>query len=188
MHYSFTGAFMEPIFLLAGAPAVGKSTSAKALAEKFPKSIHISVDALRDMVVSGFVLPGGEWGAELVEQLIVARTSAARMAEIYNKAGFAVVIDDFWDPNSSLSEYEALFQNPNVQRVLLFPNRQAAEARNIKRSGSSEAGAYIADGIRMVYESLNGVIQKLQSEGWLVVDTSDKTVDETIDHILEMTA
>jgi predicted kinase len=179
---------MNPIFLLAGAPAVGKSTSAKALAGKFPKSIHISVDALRDMVVSGFVLPGGEWGADLVEQLIVARASASRMAEIYNKAGFAVVIDDFWDPNSSLSEYEALFQNPNVHRVLLFPNQQAAEARNIKRSGSSEAGTYIADGIRLVYASLNDVVPTLQSEGWLVVDTSDKTVEETIDHIIEYTA
>lgn len=176
---------MNPIFLLVGAPAVGKSTSAKALAEKFPKSIHISVDTLRDMVVSGFALPGGVWGADLIEQLIVARTSASQMAKIYNKAGFAVVIDDFWDPNSSLSEYEALFQNPNVQRVLLFPSQQAAEARNIKRSGSSEAGAYIADGIRLVYGSLNNVVPTLQREGWLIVDTSDKTVDETIDYILK---
>lgn len=179
---------MNPIFLLVGAPAVGKSTSAKALSEKFPKSIHISVDTLRDMVVSGLALPGGAWGADLIEQLIVARTSASQMAEIYNKAGFAVVIDDFWDPNSSLSEYEALFQNPNVQRVLLFPSQQAAEARNIKRSGSSEAGAYIADGIRMVYESLNNEVPTLQREGWLVVDTSDKTMDETIDHILKRNA
>jgi len=40
----------------------------------------------------------------------------------------------------------------------------------------------------MVYESLNNVVPTLQREGWLVVDTSDKTVDETIDHILKRIA
>ncbi|MFZ5855821.1 MAG: AAA family ATPase, partial [Chloroflexota bacterium] len=90
---------MTPIFFLAGAPAVGKSTAARALAAKFPKSMHISVDTLRDMVISGAIHPSGNWSPGLVEQLSLARASAMQMAISYNQAGFVVIIDDFWDPH-----------------------------------------------------------------------------------------
>ena len=38
---------MPPVFLIAGAPATGKSTASRALAAKYPKSIAICVDDLR---------------------------------------------------------------------------------------------------------------------------------------------
>jgi predicted kinase len=175
---------MARIFLLAGAPAVGKSTTARALAARFPKSIHIPVDVLRTMVVSGQVHPGSEWGADLVEQLALARTSAAHMAMAYSQAGFAVVIDDFWDPNSSLLEYGLLFDAPDARRILLYPSQQAAEERNRKRSGPGDDGAYIAGGIRVVYEQLRADVGNLRDQGWAVVDTTDQSVEATVDHLL----
>lgn len=42
---------MVPIILIVGAPAVGKTAVAQALAERFVKSVHVAVDSLRDMVV-----------------------------------------------------------------------------------------------------------------------------------------
>jgi chloramphenicol 3-O-phosphotransferase len=86
---------MTHIFLLVGAPAVGKSSTARALATHFQKSIHISVDSLRDMVVAGLVHPSHNWSQALIEQLRLARTSASQMALAYTKADFVVVIDDF---------------------------------------------------------------------------------------------
>ena len=167
---------MPHIFLLAGPPAVGKSTTARALAAHFEKSIHIPVDDLRDMVISGLALPGGAWDEKLVEQLLLARESAAHMALAYRQAGFTVAIDDFWDPNSRLLEYSRLLQEPQVHRVLLFPSQRAAEERNRKRDGS----AYIADGIRLVYENLADQSAALRAEGWLIVDTTDKNVEATV--------
>ncbi|HRL14538.1 MAG TPA: hypothetical protein PKX07_21830, partial [Aggregatilineales bacterium] len=90
---------MNPIYVVVGPPAVGKSTTSRALAARFPKSIHIPVDDLRNMVVSGLMLPGAVWSDGLAQQITLARTSAASMALAYHTAGFAVVIDDFWDPN-----------------------------------------------------------------------------------------
>jgi predicted kinase len=174
---------MSPIFLLVGAPAVGKSTTAHALAEKFQKSVHIPVDDLREMVVSGLFLPGPEWGQELIEQITLARESAMQMAINYSKAGFAVVIDDFWDTLSQLREYDHLLDKSNFHRVLLFPAQQAAEARNKKRDGSP----YIADGIRIVYEQLKKDFPDGSRQGWLVLDTTQKNVEETVAHILTQT-
>jgi predicted kinase len=172
------------IFFLAGAPAVGKSTAAHTLAARFQKSIHIPVDDLREMVVAGKVLPGNEWGRELVEQLMLAREVTAQMAISYSKAGFTVVIDDFWDPHSQLVEYSRLFQESSIHKILLFPSQQAAEERNLKRSGPGGETVYIADGIRTVYENLRANVTELIQQGWLVTDTTDQSVEATVNHIL----
>ena len=171
---------MPPIFLLAGAPAVGKSTTAHALAAHFQKSLHIPVDDIRSMVVSGVEHPGAAWCQGLTEQLALARECVTQMALSYRSTGFTVAIDDFWDPNSMLREYQRLFQSPEVHRILLYPSRQAAEVRNQKRDGS----AYIADGIRTVYENLQAEIPILEREGWRIVDTTDMDIAATISYIL----
>jgi chloramphenicol 3-O-phosphotransferase len=178
---------MNPIFLLAGAPAVGKSTTARALAAHFPKSLHIPVDDLREMVVNGIQRPGADWNKALVEQLNLARSIAVQMALTYRQAGFTVAIDDFWDPDSRLAEYDALFQELHSYRIMLFPSRQAAEARNLNRSGSVEAGQYIAEGIRLVYENLQSQLPSLSSQGWQIVDTSGLSVEESVAQILRST-
>jgi predicted kinase len=172
------------IFLVVGAPAVGKSTTAHALAGRFPKSIHIPVDDVRDMVVSGLVHPGEDWGTDIIEQLTLARGIVVHMAKTYSQAGFVVAIDDFWDPNSRLMEYAELFREPNAHRILLYPSQQAAEERNRKRSGPNGETDYIAGGIHIVYENLRTEVANLQREGWVIVDTTDKSIEATVDHIL----
>lgn len=176
---------MALIFMLAGGPAVGKSTTAAALAARFPKSVHIPVDVVRDMVVSGQALPGADWSQELIEQLVVARECVTFMALAYQKAGFTVVIDDFWDPNSGLAEYRTLFSHPQTRKVLLYPSRDAARARNRRRSGPDAAADYIDDGIRLVYEHLDAVASDLAAQGWWVLDTTALGVAEVVQEILE---
>lgn len=170
-----------PIFLLSGGPAVGKSTTAGALAARFARGVHIPVDALRDMVVSGQALPGADWSP----QLVVARQCAVYAAMAWREAGFAVVIDDFWDPHSELAEYAALTSQPQTYRVLLYPGRDAARARNMKRSGPGVAYDYIDDGIRLVYEHLDAVVGALAAQGWWVLDTSEMGVEDVVASIVE---
>jgi len=177
-----------PIFFMAGAPAVGKSTTAHALAGRFPKSIHIPVDDLREMVVTGIIRPAAAWSDDLIEQLSLARASAIQMALNYNQAGFVVVIDDFWDPNSLLNEYAPLFEKPNAHKILLFPNQRATQARNLARSGPGDSSIYIAEGIRLVYEHLDAHAAILEQQGWLLVDSSEKNLEETVNHILAQTS
>ena len=175
---------MSAIFLIVGAPAVGKSTTAHALAARFTKSIHIPVDNLRDMVVSGLIYPGAEWSQGLVEQLRLARRVAVNMAIAYSQVGFTVAIDDFWDPASHLEEYSELSQVPGFHKILLFPTREIALARNQKRSGPGQVMEYIAGGIQAVYESLSPDLERLKESGWMVMDTSDKDIEAIVERIL----
>lgn len=173
---------VNPIFLLVGPPAVGKSTTARALAGQFPRSIYIPVDDIRTMVVSGLVLPGADWSDALVEQVTLARSSVAQMALNYHRAGFAVVVDDFWDVNLP-ADYHALFEHPALKRVVLYPDQDEAHRRNLKRSGDSPARAYIDEGIRIVYGQLNPVIDDLAQDGWQVLDSTRLSLDEVVSAI-----
>lgn len=175
---------MQPLFLLIGPPAVGKSTTSKALAAKFGKSIHIPVDDIRDMVVSGLVLPGLEWNQDLVQQITLARESVIQMALNYQRAGFVVVIDDFLDPNQ-LQEYRTLLRTPRIHRFVLYPNQDTAHARNFQRAGDSPWRDGIDVAIRFVYQQLNLLIEPLRHDGWIVLNTSEMNVEETVLEILK---
>lgn len=177
---------LPPIFILIGPPAVGKSTTSRALAARFVKSVHISVDDLRTMVVSGLLLPGAVWSAELAEQIALARKNATFITSNYRTAGFCVVVDDFWDANFQ-ADYHALLAQPSVHRILLYPQQQTAHQRNFVRSNGDESRVYIDDGIRIVYDQLKGRADGLAQDGWLIVDTSEMSVEDTVDVILNTT-
>ena len=174
---------MTPIFLIVGAPATGKSTASRALAAKFPKSIALSVDDLRSMVVSGLVHPSAEWSQELTEQLHLARQSATAMALRYHAAGYTVIIDDFWDPQTQMNEYSELFAQTAVRRVLLYPHQQKAHDQNRQRSGPGPLQAYLDEGIEIVYADLKNVVSSLAHQGWHVLDTTTDTVAETVERL-----
>jgi len=176
----------EPIFLVVGPPAVGKSTTSRALAARFPRSIHIPVDDLRNMVVSGIALPGAVWSDEVAQQVTLARTGAVHQALAYHGAGFSVVIDDFLDTNHG-SDYRALLGHPSLCRVVLFPDQVAAHQRNLQRSGESPARAYIDEGVRIVYGQLGATVRQLAQEGCLVIDTTNLSVEDTVTEILKRT-
>lgn len=178
---------MNPIVLLVGAPAVGKSTTSRALAARFPKSIHIPVDDIRNMVVSGLALPGPVWGEELSQQVSLARASVVHMALAYHSAGFTVIIDDFWNPGYP-ANYEALLSHPQVHKFLLYPGQHKAHQRNFQRSGESPARAFIDEGIQLVYQQLDPVVPQLAQEGWVVVDTTALSLEATVTTILRLTA
>ena len=178
----------SPIFLVVGAPAVGKSTTSRALAARFARSIHIPVDDLRDMVVSGLVLPNPRWSEPLIEQVRLARHSAVASALRYADAGFTVVLDDFWDP-PGLLEYDELPGDRRFHRVLLRPDRAEALRRNFGRHGDDPVRAYLDEGIHLVYDNLDtpAAQARLERGRWLVLDTTHLPVDAAVRRILEHT-
>jgi len=172
-----------PIFILIGPPAVGKSTTSRALAARFKRSVHISVDDLREMVVSGLLLPSAVWSAELAKQIAIARKNTTQMTENYQSADFCVVVDDFWDANF-LSDYQELLSQPSVHKILLFPQQETAHQRNYVRSDGAETRTYIDEGIKIVYDQLKDSLEGLINTGWIIVDTSEMSVEDTVDYIL----
>ncbi|PNY81750.1 phosphotransferase-like protein [Deinococcus koreensis] len=172
---------MPPIFLILGTPAAGKSTVARALMERFGRGLHLPVDDLRHMVVSGLAEPGFEWTDELKLQLRLARGAAARTALAYAGAGFAVAIDDFWQGETPDADYGPL-QGHGVHRVLLQPSLEATLARlAARRPDEASFKGVLAQATLLIRADMD----RHPKTGWQVVDSSDLSVGETVDRILE---
>ena len=168
---------MTTLFIIVGAPAVGKSSLCQSLAQSFTKSIHIPVDDVREMVVAGLINPNPSWTSDLQLQVTLARESSIAMASTYCASGFTTFIDDFYDP-LHLREYERISTRVRnrVVKIILFPSKDVAKQRNIQRSGGE---AHIDEGIDIVYDSLTGNIDKLRAENWHILDNSTMGIEET---------
>jgi len=177
---------MPPIFLIAGSPASGKSTIARLLAQRAAKGLHIPVDDLRTMVHGGVVHPGPVWSADLIEQMDLARKTAADMALHYHRAGFLVAVDDFFDPYSGMVEYEALYSMEDFHRILLMPHPGIAIARLRERQPHSGMRDLMEAAIRDLHEKITAQEPTLTAQGWQALDTSTGTPGNHADHILAL--
>jgi hypothetical protein len=167
---------------VAGAPAAGKSTVSRLVAESRPRCVLVDVDHIRhSMVVSGAVLPSAEWPGQLVEQLVAAREAASGIARAYTRIGFDVVIDDFLDPFTLLSEYDSLADLAPT-RVALVPTADVARERNLGRGTGVD---FIDEGIDHFYGLLPDACD-LDARGWTVLDTSTEGPEATRDRVLAL--
>ena len=148
--------------------------------QRFEHGLHIPVDDLRHMVVSG--LADKSFGVSpALDQLRLARESAARMALSYSDSGFAVAIDDFWHVEMRDGDYSPVIGN-QLQRILLLPNLEVTINRLKARDGRTD---HFEQAICFVYHAIETRPELLT--GWHVVDSSNLTIEETVDRILEIT-
>jgi hypothetical protein len=138
------------------------------------------------MVLGGVIHPGPEWTPELIQQLELARQTAIDMALRYQRSGFLVAIDDFWDPYSQLKEYKPLISNPNVIQIILKSEVNITLARNHARQPPSTFRDHMDDAIRMANDELDKHSSVLKTRGWHIFDTSNDTIEETVSRILSL--
>ena len=171
---------MNKIVFLTGAPASGKTTIARLLAKDSPKSIHIQVDQLREMMVSGFQMPGGDhWPDESTCQFQWARSTASYMANLYASNGVDAFIDDVCVPHFFSDQYAELFKNPATLRVLLMPSQDALIERLKKRAGPYDS--YLITAIPWIYEYL----EPMPKDGWIVLDSIEWSTEQTFQEVLK---
>jgi chloramphenicol 3-O-phosphotransferase len=175
----------QPIFILTGAPASGKTSVAKALLNHFSYGVHIPVDDLRGMVVSGISNPIGSWDDETDRQFRLARDSAALIAKTYAQGGFAVVVDDVIFPDQISRHYDAVLASCDVYKVLLRPVVAQTIARNKARQIDVDH-AQLEQIIKPIYDHFATFdLDQMEKEGWLILDTSQDSIDETVFKIIE---
>jgi chloramphenicol 3-O-phosphotransferase len=124
--------------------AAGKSTVARALAERLPRAAHVRGDLFRRMIVSGRVEyePGaeetqrGEVGevGEGAAQLRL-RYRLAATADAYAEAGFTAVVQDVV-LGADLAAYVRLVRTRPLYVVVLAPSAAAVAAREAGRAKS----------------------------------------------------
>jgi chloramphenicol 3-O-phosphotransferase len=169
------------VWIITGGPGAGKSTVSRALLQRFPFGLHLPVDDLRELVVSGIAHPSLEHRPEAVRQFALARRTAAHHARLYAEAGFAVAIDDVLWPQDADVFLEKLI-GLTVRLVLLAPGLETALARNAARTNKTYDTALLVPLMEVIHPSI--APEDYHAQGWMVLDTAELTLEETVNALL----
>jgi chloramphenicol 3-O-phosphotransferase len=172
-----------PIFLITGTPGSGKSSVAKGLLQRFEFGLHLPVDDLREFVVSGIAHPVPTLTKETGRQFRLARMSAAFTAKLYATNGFAVVIDDVISSDDVSGLFEPAFVEFDFHKILLQPRLEVALERNRTRTNKNFDPSFLEEPIRDIHTWMSK--QELPND-WLRIDSSDLSLEQTVDVILEL--
>lgn len=171
------------IFVITGIQAAGKSTVAQALAERFERSVHVRGDVFRKMVVNGREDMGPACpSAEAVRQLRLRYGLAASVADGYARAGFEVVLQDIV-LGTDLTDMIARIRYRPCYLVILAPSAEVVRLRDEARQAARGKVAY-KPGEETVAD-LDGHLRRGTPRIGLWLDTSELTVGQTVDQILQ---
>ncbi|GAA5078989.1 hypothetical protein GCM10023319_18150 [Nocardia iowensis] len=163
------------VYLITGIQAAGKSTVAQALAERLPRSAHVRGDTFRRFVVGGREEMSREPSQEALEQLCLRHRLAANTADAYAAAGFTAILQD--TVLGELLQYTVdQIETEPLYVVVLAPRPQAVAAREAGR-GKVAYGSFTV-------EDLDTALRESTPRLGLWLDTSDLTVEQTVDQIL----
>ncbi|MEO8608208.1 MAG: AAA family ATPase [Chloroflexota bacterium] len=164
------------IVLITGIMAAGKSTIAQALAERFPKSVHLRGDVFRRMIVNGRADMGADFTDEDWAQLRLRYQLAANAAETYVEAGFTVVYQDVIIGAVLQEVVDRLKAKQKLFVVVLCPLPHVVAAREAGRGKVGYGSWTPAD--------LDAALRTDTPRLGLWLDNSALSIAETVDTIL----
>jgi predicted kinase len=170
---------MPEVLILSGAPGAGKSTVARALADRYDRVAHIDVDTLRHFITpTGYIAPGRP-GFERQQRLGVR--NACGLALNFLEERFAVIIDDTVTSASELAAYRDALAVAGVvaHYVRLMPSLAVCQSRNLARA----EGRVRPGRVEEVWRAL----QDAGDIGGASIDSSELSAFETADRVQALT-
>lgn len=168
---------MPRIFLITGVMAAGKSTVSQTLAERLPRSVHVRGDTFRRFIVNGREEMTQTPSPEAERQLRLRYELGATTARRYFEAGFNVVYQDVM-LGEDVVFVAGLLRDLPLQVVVLCPSPEVVAQREATRGKTG----YVDWTVPQLDASLRDETPRIGY--WL--DTSDLTVEQTVDRILAL--
>ena len=176
-----------PVWLVIGAQAAGKSTTADLLARRIDadRAVHLRGGQFYRWAVTGWVHAGDpDRPAEARRLLELRYRLAASSADEYCRAGFTTVVQDNIYGDDVMAWLDRVEARPR-HLVVLRPRIDVVEAREEHRNRTTGKVAY-RPGSNTAAD-LDAQLARTPGVGlWL--DNSDQTPDETVDEILRRRA
>jgi len=163
------------VFVITGVMAVGKSTVADLLAQRFDRGAHVRGDTFRKMIVSGRADVTPSLEDEAVAQLELRRRIAAQTVDEYWRAGFDVVVQDILIGNAFTAFLEMLAADP--LHVVVLTARPSVIADRDRTRPKKGYGSWSV-------EALCDALGTETPHVGLWLDTSDLSPEQTVDEIL----
>jgi predicted kinase len=168
------GGWDRVVLVISGIPGAGKSTLAKRVATRLPRSVHIEAEALQRFVVGGCVWPDGQPQEEAMRQLRLRGRNVALLADSFFEGGFTPVVDDIVI-GSRLAELRSDLRSRPLLFVLLTPCLDVVRERNRERPDKD---------VFQAWRHLDAVAREETPRLGLWLDTSAQSADASAEEIL----
>ncbi len=121
------------LLLLFGGPAGGgKSTLAAAWCATRPRAVHIQLDRVRELIVSGRAEPQ-QGGALQSEQYELSVAACCSLARVFVEAGYDVAVDDVLPPPAFEAHWRPALDGLSWRTVIVVPSLEETLQRSHAR-------------------------------------------------------
>lgn len=163
--------------IITGAPAAGKSTVSRLVAERLPRSALVDGDFVNELIVNGRVWALGQPAAEAARQVQLCNRNLCDLAANFADSGFVPVIDTVIPDRQQLDYFVGTLAPRSVGLVVLAPTIDMCRYRNTVRA---EQEQFFFDD----YETLTANMRNAFGDIGRWIDTSVLSPDETATLIL----
>jgi adenylate kinase family enzyme len=167
----------DPVLLLTGPPGAGKTTTARLVAARSERAVHLESDVFFHFICAGYVDP---WRSESHQQNTTVMSIAAAAAAGYADAGYFTIVDGIISPRWFFEPLRGALQQAG--HAVAYAVLRAPLAVCLSRAGDRDASR-LSD--PAVVEQIWRDFADLGPLDRHAIDTDGKGADEVADALAQ---